>query len=150
MSIELLRPPKNSVKKRSRVGRGPGSGSGKTSGRGHRGQNSRKGGGVRLGFEGGQTPLYRRLPKRGFKNFHFKKNYNEVNVYILNQFEDGAVVDRELLDKAGLIPLSRSGVKILGNGDLNKKLEVHADVFSKSAREKIEKAGGKVVELNKN
>ncbi|HQJ07142.1 MAG TPA: 50S ribosomal protein L15, partial [Spirochaetota bacterium] len=93
MSIELLRPPKNSVKKRSRVGRGPGSGSGKTSGRGHRGQNSRKGGGVRLGFEGGQTPLYRRLPKRGFKNFHFKKNYNEVNVYILNQFEDGAVVD---------------------------------------------------------
>ncbi|HNZ26557.1 MAG TPA: 50S ribosomal protein L15 [Spirochaetota bacterium] len=150
MSIELLRPPKNSVKKRSRVGRGPGSGSGKTSGKGHRGQNSRKGGGVRLGFEGGQTPLYRRLPKRGFKNFHFKKNYNEVNVYILNQFEDGAVVDRELLDKAGLIPLSRSGVKILGNGDLNKKLEVHADVFSKSAKEKIEKAGGKVVELNKN
>lgn len=150
MSIELLKPPRNSVKKRNRVGRGPGSGNGKTSGKGHRGQNSRKGGGVRLGFEGGQTPLYRRLPKRGFKNFYFKKNYNEINVYVLNQFENGAVVNKEALDKIGLIPLSRNGVKILGNGDLKKKLEVHADVFSKSAIEKIEKAGGKVVQLNKN
>ena len=106
------------------------------------GQNSRSGGGVRLGFEGGQMPLYRRLPKRGFTN-HWAKEYAEVNVQDLDRFEDGAVVDLEALCQAGLVKQVKDGVKVLGNGELSKKLTVKADKFSKSAAEKIEKAGGK-------
>ena len=122
---------------RNRVGRGPGSGNGKTSGRGQKGQKSRSGGGVRLGFEGGQTPLARRLPKRGFTNFN-RKEYAIVNVETLNAFEDGATVN------AGVIKKELSGLKVLGNGELTKKLTVQAVKFSKSAQEAIEKAGGKV------
>ena len=145
MSIELLKPPAGSRKNTKRLGRGPGSGQGKTAGKGHKGQNARKGGGVRPGFEGGQTPLYRRLPKKGFKNAMFKKEYNEVNVYLLESFENGTVVNRELLKKNGVKMSGKKGLKILGVGDLTKKLEVYADIFSKTAKEKIEKAGGKVI-----
>ncbi|HOV13275.1 MAG TPA: 50S ribosomal protein L15 [Spirochaetota bacterium] len=145
MSIELLVAPKGSNKKRNRVGRGPGSGNGKTSGRGHKGQNSRKGGGVRLGFEGGQTPLYRRLPKRGFGNSRFETKYNEVNLSLLNIFKDGQSVNIEEMDKAGILYSKRLPVKILGGGDLTKKIEITAHKFSKTAKEKIEKIGGKIV-----
>jgi len=145
MAIELIRAPKGSNKKEKRLGRGPGSNTGKTSGKGHKGQGSRKSGGVSIGFEGGQTPLYRRLPKRGFKNFPFKKFFNEVNLFLLNRFDDGAVINFEELEKAGLIDMKNRPVKILGTGNLEKKLEIHADKFSKSAIEKIEKAGGKVI-----
>lgn len=148
MAIELLKAPEGSNKKRNRVGRGPGSGNGKTSGRGHKGQNSRKGGGVRIGFEGGQTPLYRRLPKRGFGNDRFKVDYNEVNVSLLNIFQDGQVVTIEEMKKAGIINYSRLPVKILANGDLTKKLEISAHKFSKAAVEKIEKLGGKTVVID--
>lgn len=145
MAIELLKAPEGSSKKRKRVGRGQGSGNGKTAGRGHKGQNSRKGGGVRLGFEGGQTPLYRRLPKRGFGNDRFKVEYNEVNVSLLNVFKDGQVVKIEDMENAGLLYSSKLPVKILAGGELTKKLEVVADKFSKAASEKIEKLGGKTV-----
>ena len=133
---------------RNRVGRGPGSGNGKTSGRGQKGQKSRSGGGVRvgfvrLGFEGGQTPLARRLPKRGFTNFN-RKEYAIVNVETLNRFEDGATVNAAALIEAGVINKELSGLKVLGNGELTKKLTVEAVKFSKSAKEAIEKAGGKV------
>ncbi len=127
---------------RKRVGRGPGSGLGKTSGRGQKGQNARSGGGVRPGFEGGQTPLARRLPKRGFTNIN-RKEYAVVNVEDLNRFEDGTVVTPALLKEVGLVRKELNGVKILGNGDLTKKLNVTAAKFSKSAVEAIEKAGGK-------
>ena len=122
---------------RNRVGRGPGSGNGKTSGRGQKGR------GVRLGFEGGQTPLARRLPKRGFTNFN-RKEYAIVNVETLNRFEDGATVNAAALIEAGIINKELSGLKVLGNGELTKKLTVEAVKFSKSAKEAIEKAGGKV------
>jgi large subunit ribosomal protein L15 len=125
-----------------RIGRGQGSGNGKTSGKGQKGQNSRSGGGVRLGFEGGQMPLYRRLPKRGFTN-KWAKEYAEINVKDLNRFEDGSVVDIKVLLESGLIGKALDGVKVLGNGELEKKLTVKAEKFSKSAVEKIEKAGGK-------
>ena len=125
---------------RNRVGRGPGSGNGKTSGRGQKGQKSRSGGGVRLGFEGGQTPLARRLPKRGFTNFN-RKEYAIVNVETLNRFEDGATVNAAALIEAGIINKELSGLKVLGNGELTKKLTVEAVKFSKSAKEAIEKAG---------
>ena len=128
---------------RNRVGRGPGSGNGKTSGRGQKGQKSRSGGGVRLGFEGGQTPLARRLPKRGFTNFN-RKEYAIVNVETLNRFEDGATVNAAALIEAGIINKELSGLKVLGNGELTKKLTVEAVKFSKSAKEAIEKAVGKV------
>ena len=128
---------------RKRVGRGQGSGTGKTAGKGTKGQNARSGGGVSLGFEGGQTPLYKRIPKRGFTNFN-RKEYAIVNVSALNKFEDGTEVTIELLINAGLVKKSLNGVKILGDGELEKKLTVKANKFSESAVESIEKAGGKV------
>ena len=126
-----------------RLGRGEGSGLGKTSGKGHKGQNARSGGGVRLGFEGGQTPLARRLPKRGFTNFT-RKEYAIVNVELLNRFENGTVVTPELLVEMGLVKKVLNGIKVLGEGELEKALTVKANKFSKSAVEVIEKAGGKV------
>lgn len=128
----------------TRKGRGHGSGNGKTGGRGHKGQNSRAGGGVRPGFEGGQMPLYRRIPKRGFNNKIFAKVYAEVNVSDLNRFEDGSVVTAELLKDSGLVKKVIDGIAILGNGELTKKLTVRATRFTKTASEKIEAAGGKV------
>ena len=125
-----------------RIGRGHGSGNGKTAGKGHKGQNARSGGGVRLGFEGGQTPLSRRLPKRGFTNFN-RKEYAIVNVESLNVFEDGTVVTPELLKETGLVKKELDGVKVLGNGELTKKLTVQANKFSASATTVIEQAGGK-------
>ena len=142
MRIHELKKPEGSTKAPKRVGRGQGTGQGTTAGRGMNGQNSRSGGGVRLGFEGGQMPLYRRLPKRGFTN-KWAKEFAEVNVKDLNRFEDGAVVDLNALLEKGLIGKALDGVKVLGNGELEKKLTVRAEKFSKSAVEKIEKAGGK-------
>ena len=132
-----------------RKGRGAGSGNGKTSGRGHKGQNARSGGGVRPGFEGGQMPLYRRLPKRGFNNKRFAKQYLEINVGDLEVFADGDVVDAALLSKTGVltVPKVNDGIKVLGFGDLTKKLTVVATAFTASAKEKIEKAGGTVQEV---
>ena len=144
MKLHELQPAAGSKKARTRVGRGLGSGSGKTSGRGQKGQNSRSGGGVRSGFEGGQMPLYRRLPKRGFNNV-FAKQYAEVNVEQLNRFEDGATVDPVALIEAGILKNVRDGIRILGNGTLEtKNLTVIANGFTKSAEEKITAAGGKV------
>ena len=134
--------PAQSTKSRTRVGRGIGSGLGKTSGRGHKGQKARSGGGVRRGFEGGQTPLYRRLPKRGFTNIN-RKEYAIVNLETLNKFEDGTEITPELLKDMGLVKKQLDGIKVLGNGELTKKLTVKASMFSKTAKEKIEKNGGK-------
>lgn len=142
MKLHELKKPAGSTRAPKRVGRGTGSGLGTTSGRGMNGQNSRSGGGVRLGFEGGQMPLYRRLPKRGFNN-KWAKEYAEVNVKDLNRFEDGTEVDLGVLLAAGLVGKQLDGLKVLGNGELTKKLTVKAEKFSKSAVEKIEKAGGK-------
>ena len=128
---------------RKRVGRGPGSGLGKTSGKGHKGQNARSGGGVRPGFEGGQLPLFRRLPKRGFKNALFKTRYAVINLSDLDKFEEGAVVTPELLKEMGLIKKQLDGVKVLGNGTLTKKITVKANKFSDAALREIEKIGGK-------
>ncbi len=144
MKLHELSPAPGSRKSRTRRGRGLGSGLGKTSGRGQKGQNSRSGGGVRTGFEGGQMPLYRRLPKRGFKNI-FAKEYAEVNVSMLNRFEDGATVDPAALVAEGILKNVRDGVRVLGNGELNKKLTVKANGLTKSAVEKIVAAGGKAV-----
>ena len=143
MKLHELSPEPGSRKKRTRRGRGLGSGLGKTSGRGQKGQNSRSGGGVRTGFEGGQMPLYRRLPKRGFKNI-FAKEYAEVNVSSLNRFDDGAVVDPVALIEEGILKNVRDGVRILGNGELTKKLTVKANGFTKTAENKIKAAGGEV------
>ena len=144
MKLHELQPAAGSKKTRTRVGRGLGSGLGKTSGRGQKGQNSRSGGGVRSGFEGGQMPLYRRLPKRGFNNI-FAKEYAEVNVAQLNRFEDGATVDPVALIEAGILKNVRDGIRILGNGTLEtKNLTVIANGFTKTAEEKITAAGGKV------
>ena len=143
MKLHELSPQEGSVKAGFRKGRGAGSGNGKTAGKGHKGQNARSGGGVRPGFEGGQLPLYRKLPKRGFNNFRFAKKYAVVNVMSLNKFEDGAVVDCAALLKAGIINSVFDGVKVLGEGELTKKLTVKAAVFSASAKEKIEAVGGK-------
>lgn len=129
---------------RRRVGRGIGSGLGKTSGRGQKGQKSRSGGGVRRGFEGGQTPLYRRLPKRGFSNANFKVEYAVINLSDLNRFDNDTVVTPELLKETGIVKKQLSGIKVLGNGVLEKKLTVKAHKFSMTAKEKIEAAGGKV------
>ena len=142
MRIHELKKPEGSTKAPKRIGRGQGTGQGTTAGRGMNGQNSRSGGGVRLGFEGGQMPLYRRLPKRGFNN-KWAKEYAEVNVKDLNKFEDGTEVDMSVLLAAGLVGKKLDGLKVLGNGELTKKLTVKAEKFSKSAAEKIEKAGGK-------
>lgn len=144
MKLHELKPNENAFKDRKRVGRGPGSGLGKTSGKGHKGQNARTGGGVRPGFEGGQTPLFRRLPKRGFSNAMFKIEYAVINLNDLNKFEEGAVVTPELLKEIGILKKQLSGVKVLGDGLLEKKLTVKANKFSKNAVKKIEAIGGKV------
>ena len=146
MKLHELSPAQGSAKAAYRKGRGAGSGNGKTAGKGHKGQNARSGGGVRVGFEGGQLPLYRKLPKRGFKN-RFAVNYAIVNVEALNKFENGAVVDLEALKAAKLVRKELDGVKILGNGELTKTLTVKATVFSATAKEKIEAAGGKIEEV---
>ena len=146
MKLNELSPAVGSAKDAYRRGRGPGSGNGKTAGKGHKGQNARSGGGVRPGFEGGQLPLYRKLPKRGFKN-RFAINYSIVNVEALNKFEDGAVVDLEALLAAKIVRKPLDGLKVLGNGELTKKLTVKATVFSATAKEKIEAAGGKIEEV---
>ena len=143
MKLHELSPAPGSVKEGYRKGRGPGSGNGKTAGKGHKGQNARSGGGVRLGFEGGQLPLYRKLPKRGFKN-HFATNYAIINVCDLDKrFNDGDTVNLETLMAAGLIKKSLDGLKVLGNGEITKKLTVEAAIFSARAKEKIEAVGGK-------
>ena len=142
MKLHELSPAPGSVKKAFRKGRGAGSGNGKTAGKGHKGQNARSGGGVRPGFEGGQMPLTRRLPKRGFNNI-FATKYAAINVSDLNVFEDGAVVDEAAIVAAGLVKKTLDGIKILGNGELTKKLTVNAKAFSASAKQKIEAAGGK-------
>lgn len=141
MNLNELKPNDGARKKEVRVGRGIGSGSGKTCGRGHKGQKARSGGGVRPGFEGGQMPIYRRLPKRGFKNVWAKK-FAEVNVETLNRFEDGSEVDAVALIEYGVLKNVLDGVKILGNGEITKKLTVKAQAFTKSAKAKIEAAGG--------
>ena len=144
MKLHELSPAEGSVKERFRKGRGAGSGNGKTAGKGHKGQNARSGGGVRPGFEGGQLPLYRKLPKRGFKNYLFGKVYTVVNVESLNKFNNGEVVDAAALLAKGIISdVAKNGVKVLGEGELNKNLTVKAAVFSGSAKEKIEAVGGK-------
>ena len=146
MKLNELSPAPGARKVRFRVGRGLGSGNGKTSGKGQKGQKSRSGGGVRTGFEGGQMPIYRRLPKRGFKNI-FANAYAEVNVETLNRFEDGTTVDAVALVEAGVLKNIQDGVRILGNGELTKKLTVVANGFTKTAEEKITAAGGKVEKL---
>ena len=143
MKLHELSPAEGSVKAGFRKGRGPGSGNGKTAGKGHKGQNARSGGGVRPGFEGGQLPLYRKLPKRGFNNFRFAKQYTIINIQSLNKFNDGEVVDCAALLAKGIINEVCDGVKVLGEGELTKKLTVKAAVFSASAKEKIEAVGGK-------
>lgn len=146
MNLSTLRPNEGSKRSSFRVGRGHGSGNGKQAGKGHKGQKARSGGGVRPGFEGGQMPLYRRLPKRGFTN----RNSVEIvaiNVDLLNRFEDGAVVSVESMIQAGIIKNPRDGVKILGKGEITKKLTVQANAFSASAKEKIEAVGGKTEEV---
>lgn len=142
MKLHELSPAPGSAKNVFRKGRGAGSGNGKTAGKGHKGQNARAGGGVRPGFEGGQIPLYRRLPKRGFHNV-FAKHYAVVNVNVLNAFEDGATVNAATLLEKGIIHNVNDGLKVLGNGEITKKLTVEASIFSASAKEKIEAAGGK-------
>ena len=144
MKLHELSPAEGSARASFRKGRGPGSGNGKTAGKGHKGQNARSGGGVRPGFEGGQLPLYRKLPKRGFNNSKFAKVYAIVNVDALNVFEDGAVVDLEALMAKKIVRRANDGLKILGNGEITKKLTVKATVFSATAKEKIEAAGGKI------
>lgn len=143
MKLHELHPAEGSRHVRNRVGRGSSSGNGKTSGRGQKGQKSRSGGGVRLGFEGGQTPLFMRLPKRGFTNIN-RKDYAIVNLDVLNRFEDGAEVTPTTLIEAGIVKDAKAGIKILGNGELTKKLSVKAAKFSKSATTAIEAAGGSV------
>ncbi|MBM7583039.1 large subunit ribosomal protein L15 [Caldicoprobacter guelmensis] len=142
MKLHELRAPEGSNKKPKRKGRGIGSGHGKTAGRGHKGQKARSGGGVRPGFEGGQMPLTRRIPKRGFTNI-FAKEYSEVNVGALEIFEPGTIVTPELLKEKGLIKKVKDGVKILGDGELTKSLIVKAHKFSRTAQQKIEAVGGK-------
>lgn len=141
MKLHELKPAEGSRHTRKRVGRGIGSGTGKTAGKGHKGQNARSGGGVRPGFEGGQNPLFRRLPKRGFTNIS-RKEYAVVSLDALNRFEEGTVVTPELLKETGVISALRDGVKVLANGELNVKLTVKAHKFSNAAAEKIAQVGG--------
>lgn len=143
MKLHTLKPAEGSRQERNRVGRGQGSGNGKTAGRGSKGQKARTGGGVRIGFEGGQTPLFRRLPKRGFTNIN-RKDYAIVNLDTLNRFEDGTTVTPALLVEAGIIKKELSGIKILGEGQLERKLTVQAAKFSKAAEEAINAAGGSI------
>lgn len=142
MKLHELKPAEGSRKERNRVGRGIGSGNGKTSGRGHKGQKARSGGGVRPGFEGGQTPLFQRLPKRGFTNIN-RKEFAVVNLDVLNRFDEGTEVTPELLIETGVVRNVKSGIKILANGNIEKKLVVKANKFSSAAKEAIEAAGGK-------
>ena len=144
MKLHELEKNIGATQKRKIVGRGRGSGLGKTSGKGHKGQNARSGGGVRPVFEGGQTPLYRRLPKRGFNNARFETVYEVINVSDLNRFENGTVVSPALLKEVGLVKNQLDGIKVLGNGELTKKLTIQAHKFSKTAKEKIEKSGSKI------
>ena len=143
MKLHTIKPTEGATKARKRVGQGTGSGHGKTSGKGHKGQNARSGGGVNPVFEGGQLPLYRRIPKRGFSNALFKKEYAVINLSDLNKFENDAVITPELLKEMGLVKNQLSGIKVLGNGELDKKLIVRAHKFSAKASEMIEKLGGK-------
>ena len=143
MKLHTIKPNEGATFTKKRVGRGIGSGLGKTSGKGHKGQNARSGGGVRQGFEGGQLPLFRRLPKRGFSNAMFKTRYAVINWSDLNKFEEGGVVTPELLSEMGLVKKQLDGIKVLGNGKLEKKLVVKAHKFSNVAKEQIEKLGGK-------
>lgn len=149
MKLNELSSGKNSRTLAFRKGRGVATGNGKTAGRGHKGQNSRAGGGVRLGFEGGQMPLFRRIPKRGFNNKRFALKYVEVNLADLEAFEDGSVVDAQVLKDANIISLPKvmSGIRVLGNGELTKKLTVKAAHFSAAAKEKIEQNGGVAEEV---
>ena len=142
MKLYELTPAPGSTKDVFRKGRGHGSGNGKTAGKGHKGQKARSGGGVRPGFEGGQMPLQRRIPKRGFNNI-FATKYTAINVEMLNKFEDGATVDQEAILKAGIVKDAQDGIKILGRGELTKKLNVSVAAYSASAKQKIEEAGGK-------
>ncbi len=142
MKLHQLSPVEGSKREPKRIGRGHGSGNGKTAGKGHKGQKARAGHGMRPGFEGGQMPLQRRIPKRGFNNI-FAKKIVSVNVGALNKFEDGAVVDAQALIKAGIVKNSFDGVKVLANGNLNKSLNVKLNAFSEGAKAKIEAAGGK-------
>lgn len=144
MQLNDYKPAAGAKKIRKRVGRGPGSGNGKTSGRGHKGQKSRSGGNLRPGFEGGQMPLQRRLPKRGFKNI-FKKDWAILNITTLNRFESGAEIDKELMIKMSLIRKKSYGLRILGNGEMEKPLTVKANYFTPEAKKKIEAAGGKAL-----
>ena len=148
MRIDTIKPAEGATTSRKSLGRGIGSGIGKTSGKGHKGQWARSGGGVRPGFEGGQMPLIRRIPKRGFNN-HFRKEYSIVNLSVLEGLEANSVVDIEMLNEKGLIKLVKNsaGLKVLGNGQLTKALTVKAQAFSASAKEAIEKAGGKAEEI---
>lgn len=143
MKLQELSPAEGSARANYRKGRGIGSGNGKTAGRGHKGQNARSGGGVRPGFEGGQLPMYRRLPKRGFNN-KFASNYSIVNLNSLEVFDNGSIVDEQVLLDRRIVGKLNDGVKVLGNGELTKKLTVRASHFSATARQKIEAAGGKV------
>ena len=147
MKLHAIEQPYGAVRSSKRVGRGTASGHGKTAGKGHKGQNARSGEGVRPGFEGGQLPLFRRLPKRGFSNAPFKVEYATINVSDLDKFEDGAVVTPELLKEMGIVKKQLAGIKVLGNGELTKKLTVKASKFSATAVEKIEKMGGKAEEV---
>lgn len=142
MKLHELSPVEGSKKDAKRIGRGHGSGNGKTAGKGHKGQKARAGHGMRLGFEGGQMPLQRRIPKRGFNNI-FAKNIVAINVSVLNKFEDGAEVTVEALENMGIVKNSFDAVKVLGNGDISKKLTVKLNAYSESAKAKIEAAGGK-------
>lgn len=146
MNLSTLRPNEGSKKSTFRVGRGHGSGNGKTAGKGHKGQKARSGGSIRPGFEGGQMPLYRRLPKRGFTNINSKEIVG-INVELLNRFEDGAEVTVEALSTAGILKNPRDGVKILGKGELTKKLNVKVNAFSETAKQKIEAVGGTAEEV---
>lgn len=143
MQLHDLAPAPGSRKKRKRIGRGPGSGMGKTSGKGHKGLKARSGGNVRPGFEGGQMPIYRRLPKRGFTNI-FKKQYAVLNIADLERFDDGATIDMDALRQVGLVKGKVDGAKLLGNGDTQKKFVLKAILVSKTAKEKIESAGGSI------
>ena len=143
MKLNELKYTTGSNKNRKRVGRGIGTGNGKTSGRGQKGQNSRSGGGVRVGFEGGQNPLVFRIAKKGFNNYEFSTRYAVINISDLEKFENGAEVTPELLKEMGIVKNMKDGLKVLGNGELTKKLTVSANKFSKVAKEKIENAGGK-------
>ncbi len=142
MKLHELSPAPGSATKAWRKGRGAGSGNGKTAGKGHKGQNARSGGGVRPGFEGGQIPLYRKLPKRGFHN-KFSTVYSIINVETLNRFDDGAVIDLNALIESGVVSKANDGLKVLGRGEITKKLTVKASIFSATAKAKIEAAGGK-------